>query len=81
MKKLIIVSTQHGNGGDWYTECTWNVGPMNLLRAVSVAIDAIEQNSGIGGYTTIIVIDGARLSSTGYPGWPTTLDEAKECLK
>ena len=76
----IIVKTQIGNCGPWHTESRWSVGPRNLLAAVKCAQAAQSETSGVGGFRTLIEIDGTVLSALDCPGWPATLAEAKAAL-
>jgi len=76
---MIIVKTQLGTGGEWYTEARFAVGPVNLMHAVRVAQEAKRQTAGIGGYLTVIEIDGKVLSE--WEGeWPEDVSEARAVL-
>lgn len=74
---MIIVSTQLGTGGIWHTEAALSAGPLNLLRAVRIAQDAEAKNRQIGGYRTVLEIDGHPVISTD---WPLTLADARQVL-
>lgn len=74
----IVIKTQLGNGGKWYTEGTFDTSAVNLLSAVGAAQAAIDENKGVGGYTTIIEIDGEVLS--WLDGWPSSLAEAETLI-
>lgn len=75
----IIVKTQIGAGGKWIKEGEWAKGPKNLLAAVKCAQAAAAENRGVGGYRTIIEIDGVVLSHI-ESGWPATMAEARAAL-
>lgn len=76
----IIVKTQLGTRGPWHQEDqALSVGPLNLLKAVRVAVKASASNAGAG-YRTVIEIDGRGLSRIS-PGWPKTRQEARDVLE
>ena len=77
---MIIVKTQIGTGGNWYVNGQWKTGPRNLLKAVECACEAVKSNRGVGGYRTLIEIDGAVLSHI-HDGWPSTIDEARAAIQ
>ncbi len=74
---MITVNTQHGTGGQWTTDFSANVGPMNLLKAVKAPTSG---QHGVGGYRTNlqigdVVIDQFELQNL-------TLEKARQiCAK
>lgn len=74
----ITVKTQCGMRGPWATEWASGTGPMSLIRAVKAAREAMDRTRGIGGYTTVLELDGRVL----HPhDWPANLTEARKIIR
>jgi hypothetical protein len=75
----INVVTRCGIGGRVIGVATFNVGPLNLLKAVRLAREERKKNRGVGGYATFIKIGGLVLPDWECP-WPGTLAEARAAI-
>ena len=79
MKKEIVVRTQNGNGGPVTVAGRWASGPRNLLAAIQVAREMIDE--GVSGSRTWIEVGGKVLSNWGPDSWPNNMEEARENLE
>lgn len=70
---MITIKTQIGNGGEWITIESLNNGPRNLLKASKLLIAEITSNRGVGGYRSVLEIDGNVIGQENI-GWD--LDQA-----
>lgn len=55
---MIVIKTQIGTGGKWSTVASLNNGPRNLLKASKLLSAEITENRGVGGYRSVLEIDG-----------------------